>query len=55
MYLRLITFVKELIRVFKITKKPNKQEFSIVVKVSAIGIAVIGLIGFLIYIGWEIS
>src|SRR3989344_1785118 len=38
----------------KITKKPNKQEFSVVVKVSAIGIGLIGLIGFIVYIGWEL-
>ncbi len=48
------SFIKELIRVFKITKKPSKQEFSIVVKVSAMGIGIIGIIGFLIYIGWEL-
>lgn len=54
MIARLISFIKELVRVFKITKKPNKQEFSVVVKVSAIGLGVIGLIGFIIYIGWEL-
>ena len=48
------SFIGELIRVFKITKKPSRQEFSIVVKVSAIGIAIIGIIGFLIFIGWEL-
>ena len=47
---RLKEFIKESIRVFKITKKPSKSEFGIVVKVSAIGIAIIGVLGFLITI-----
>jgi len=54
MVTRLINYIKEIVRVFKITKKPNKQEFSVVVKVSAIGIGLIGLIGFIVYIGWEL-
>ena len=47
-------YLKELVRVFKITKKPSKHEFLSVVKVSAIGIALIGLIGFIISIAWEL-
>ncbi|MBW3012145.1 protein translocase SEC61 complex subunit gamma [Candidatus Woesearchaeota archaeon] len=35
-------------RVLKVTKKPNKQEFLTIFKVSGIGILVIGAIGFLI-------
>lgn len=35
-------------RILKISKKPNKEEYLKTIKVSAIGIAVIGLIGFLI-------
>jgi len=54
MITRLKTFFKESIRVFKITKKPNKQEFMTVVKVSAIGILVIGILGFIITIGKEL-
>ena len=42
------TFSKECLRVLKITKKPNKEEFKTTVKVTAIGMAAIGLIGFLI-------
>ena len=36
--------------VLRVTKKPTKQEFYTVVKVSALGIAVIGAIGFIIQI-----
>ncbi len=43
-------FVKECFRVLKVTKKPDKAEFATVVKVSALGIAIIGLIGFAIHL-----
>lgn len=43
-------FVKECVRVLKITKKPSKQEFGSIVKVTGLGILVIGLMGFLIHI-----
>ena len=43
-------FIMESIRVFKITKKPSKDEFMTVVKVTAIGTLVIGFIGYLIHI-----
>jgi protein transport protein SEC61 subunit gamma and related proteins len=39
-------FIRECARVLAITKKPDKQEFSTIVKVTSLGIAVIGLIGF---------
>ena len=39
-------FLTECGRVLRVTKKPNKQEFWTIVKVSAIGILLIGLIGF---------
>lgn len=41
-------------RVFRITKKPSREEFKVIVKVSAIGIAIIGAIGFLIHLVWTI-
>lgn len=42
------SFIIECKRVFKLTKKPSKEEFKIISKVSAIGILLIGLIGFII-------
>ena len=54
MLTKLKTFIRESIRVFKITKKPTKQEFSVIVKVSAIGIGIIGLLGFIITIAKEL-
>ena len=41
-------FINESIRVLKVTKKPDMFEFKTIVKVSGLGIIVIGLIGFLI-------
>ena len=45
---KLRSFLAECRRVLKITKKPTNEEFKVIVKVSGIGMAVIGLIGFLI-------
>jgi protein transport protein SEC61 subunit gamma and related proteins len=54
MLTRLKSFMYECIRVFKVTKKPGKEEFKIIVKVSGIGILIIGLIGFVIQITWQL-
>ncbi len=43
------TFYAECVRVFKITKKPTKEEFKAIVKVSGLGILLIGFIGFLVH------
>lgn len=45
---KLKSFVQECKRVLLLTKKPSKDEFKIIVKVTAAGIMLIGLIGFLI-------
>jgi len=37
-------------RVLRVTKKPDKQEFFTIAKVSGLGILVIGLIGFIFHI-----
>mgnify|MGYP001598559973 CR=1 FL=1 len=51
---RLKSFALESMRVFRITKKPSKEEFKAIVKVSSMGIAVIGIIGFIIQIIWRL-
>ena len=43
---KLKSFAGECRRVLRVTKKPTKVELMTVVKVSGIGIALIGLIGF---------
>ena len=42
------SFFGECARVLKITKKPTMMEFKTIVKVSGIGILVIGLLGFIV-------
>ena len=47
---KLKTFILQSRRVLAVTKRPSKDEFITTVKVTGIGIAVIGLIGFLLTI-----
>ena len=47
---KLKRFVRESIRVLKITKKPTKEEFKTISKVSGLGILIIGLIGFIVHL-----
>ncbi len=51
---RLKTFITECKRVLRVTKKPDKQEFTTIVKISSIGMAVIGVVGFLVHFIREI-
>ncbi|MBI2558822.1 protein translocase SEC61 complex subunit gamma [Candidatus Woesearchaeota archaeon] len=41
-------FIQGCIRVIKITKKPDAFEFKTIVKVSGLGILIIGLLGFVV-------
>ena len=43
-------FIKKCKRVWRILKKPSKKEFQMTAKISAIGILVLGAIGFVIAI-----
>ena len=45
---KLKSFTKECFLVLKITKKPDTIEFKTIVKVSGLGILIIGLIGFVV-------
>ncbi|MBN1385635.1 protein translocase SEC61 complex subunit gamma [Candidatus Woesearchaeota archaeon] len=42
------TYLAECWRVLKVTKKPTMLEFKTIVKVSGLGIIIIGLLGFII-------
>ncbi len=42
-------FIRECVRVLKVTRKPDMVEFKGIVKISALGIAIIGAIGFAIF------
>jgi len=48
-------FVSDSRRVFMISKKPDMQEFSVMAKVTALGIIVIGIIGFIVLIIFTVS
>ncbi len=50
---KLTSFFQEAIRVFKVTKKPSMEELKIVLKVSGIGMLIIGAIGFFIQVLWQ--
>jgi protein transport protein SEC61 subunit gamma-like protein len=43
------TSIKEYLRVLKLARKPSREEFSMIAKVSMAGIGVIGTMGFIIY------
>ena len=47
-WIKFKSFVGECVRVLKVTRKPDKIEFKTIVKVSGLGMILIGLIGFLI-------
>ena len=49
-WIKFKSFVKECIRVLKITKKPSKEEYKSLVKITGIGILIIGALGFIISI-----
>jgi protein transport protein SEC61 subunit gamma and related proteins len=42
-------FWKQTVRVLRITRKPGKEEYLMVVKVTGLGMAIIGVIGFLLF------
>lgn len=47
-WIRFKSFINESIRVLRVTRKPSKEEFRTIVKVSGLGMILIGLIGFII-------
>jgi protein transport protein SEC61 subunit gamma and related proteins len=42
--------LNEYLRVLKLTRKPSREEFSVIAKVAGAGILLVGFIGFIIYI-----
>jgi protein transport protein SEC61 subunit gamma and related proteins len=51
-FTKLKSFLAQCKRVFRITKKPSMEEFKVIVKISGLGIAIIGVLGFFIYLTW---
>lgn len=52
--IKLRSFYEQSKRVWLITRKPTPQEFKIVALVSAAGISIVGLLGFVLYAIWQI-
>ena len=48
--MNLIQKFKEYIRVFKVAKKPEDDEFRSTIRSCLIGIAIVGIVGFIFYI-----
>lgn len=42
--------LNDYLRVLKLTRKPSREEFSVIAKVAGAGILLVGFIGFIIYI-----
>jgi len=46
-------FYSSCVRVFKITRKPDRKEFTDLVKITGLGLIVIGLMGFLVTVAFQ--
>lgn len=40
-----MSFIDEAIRVIKLTRKPNKDEFIMIAKITGVGLILVGLLG----------
>lgn len=49
-WINIKSFIRECIRVLQITKKPTKEEYKTIVKITGLGIIIIGALGFIISI-----
>ena len=45
--------VRKYLRVLKLARTPTREEFTKIATVAAAGVLVIGMIGFLIYVGFD--
>ena len=46
--------ISDMKRVWKVTKKPTKKEFLLTLKIVVVGFLIIGFIGFLMEILWQV-
>ncbi len=47
LWVKFKSFINECMRVLKVTRKPDTLEFKTIVKVSGLGMIIIGIVGFL--------
>jgi protein transport protein SEC61 subunit gamma-like protein len=53
-WLKLKSFLIQTQHVLKVTRKPTRDEFKTIVKITGLGIAVIGAIGFILQMGKQL-
>jgi len=53
-WLKLKSFLVQTQHVLKVTRKPTKEEFRTIVKITGLGITIIGLIGFILQMGKQL-
>lgn len=46
---RIAEFLKQCVRVLKVSSKPKKREFLLSAKICALGIIILGIIGLIVY------
>ena len=46
-------YYKESVRVFKVTRKPTMSEFQKVLLITLVGMFIVGLIGFIIFMAYQ--
>lgn len=46
-------FLHDMVRVWRVTRKPTKREYFLTFKVVLVGFIIIGLIGFVIEMVWQ--
>ena len=54
-WIKVRSFLRECLRILQITKKPTRDEYKVIVKVTGIGILIIGLLGFGIVISGTLA
>ena len=46
--------ISDMKKVWNVTRKPSKKDYSLTLKIVLVGLLIIGLIGFVIYLIWQL-
>jgi len=47
-------FISDMQKVWNVTRKPSKKDYFLTLKIVLVGLLIIGLIGFVIYLIWQL-
>ena len=47
-------FISDMKKVWNVTRKPSKKDYLITLKIVLVGLVIIGFIGFIIYLLWQL-